>query len=182
MIAKIKNYLNTHKDIFQLVKFTIFSMLAFLVEYASFTILILCLKNVNQPLNWFVFSYAADDGGSGAFIAFLISTVLAQIVTFVINRKKTFNANNNIVFSAIAYAVMVCGIVVLNTWMGGAITSALSSANWNVTLSQYVGKLAGSFASFVIIFLMSKFVIMRRVDKKDGGTAQSAQVQEEKSE
>ncbi len=162
MIAKIKNFLQTHESIFQLIKFMIFSMVAFVVEYASFTILVLCLKSVNQPMDWFVFRYSAADGGTGAFIAFLISNVLAQITSFVINRKKTFNANNNIVFSAVMYAIMVCGIIVLNTYLGSVLTTAFSKVISNVTICQYISKLIGSFVAFCITFVMNKFVIMRR--------------------
>jgi putative flippase GtrA len=162
MFAKIKTYLNEHEDIFQLVKFAIFSMVAFVVEYLSFTVLVLCLKGINQSITWWIFNYNTQTGGLGALIAFLISTVLAQIVSFVINRKKTFNANNNVIFSAIMYAIMVCGIIILNTWLGATLTRAFNKIIANVTICQYIGKLIGSFAAFVITFVMNKFVIMRR--------------------
>jgi putative flippase GtrA len=167
MFAKIKTYLNEHEDIFQLVKFSIFSFLAFLVEYISFTVLVLCLKNVNQSISWWIFDYGSSTGGLGALIAFLISNVLAQIVSFIINRKKTFNANNNVVFSATMYAIMVCGIVIFNTWMGAALTKALNNVIANITACQYIGKLIGSFTSFVITFVMNKFVIMRRKEEPE---------------
>ncbi len=162
MFAKIKNYLNEHQNILQLVKFAIFSMVAFVVEYLSFTILVLSLKSINQPISWWIFVYPKTTGGLGAFIAFLTSTVLAQTVSFIINRKKTFNANNNVVFSAIMYAIMVFGIIVVNTYLGAALTKAFNKVIDNVVICQYIGKLIGSFASFIITFIMNKFVIMRR--------------------
>ena len=160
-IEKIKAYFIEHKDFAQLIKFCIASFLAFLIEYASFTIIVLALKNNNQDFAWFLFKYTQADGGQGAFIAFLVSTILAQIAAFIINRKKTFNATNNLIFSASAYAVMVCGIVILNTWAGGAITRGCSNVIPNTTICQYIGKLCGSFFAFVITFFMSKFVIMK---------------------
>lgn len=166
-IAKVKNYLNTHETIFQLIKFAIFSFAAFVVEYVSFTVLMFALKNVNQDAIWWIFKYKSSDGGMGAMIAFFISTVLAQIASFVINRKKTFKATNNVVFSACAYAVMVAAIVVLNTWAGAAITTATNKIIDNLIICQYIGKLSGSFFSFVITFVMNKFVIMRSPKKKE---------------
>lgn len=165
MFAKIKTYLNEHEDIFQLIKFAIFSFVAFLVEYISFTILVLCLRNTNQSISWWIFNYNTETGGLGALISFLISNVLAQVVSFIINRKKTFNANNNVIFSASMYAIMVCGIIIMNTWMGAALTKALNNVIANVTVCQYIGKLIGSFTAFVITFVMNKFVIMRRKEE-----------------
>ncbi|HKL73590.1 MAG TPA: GtrA family protein [Clostridia bacterium] len=162
MFAKIKKYLNEHKNIFQLVKFAIFSMVAFLTEYISFALIKLSLNNVVQPVHWWIFNYDTDTGGLGVFIAFLMSNVLAQIISFILNRKKTFNANNNVWLSASMYAVMVLGIIILNTWMGGVLTRLLNRVIANVDICQYIGKLIGSFAAFVITFVMSKFVIMRR--------------------
>lgn len=171
MVAKIKTFLNAHEDIAQLVKFMLFSIIAFIVEYLSFTIIVLCLKNVDEPLIWFVFNYTTEAGGTGAFIGFLVSNILAQIVTFVINRKKTFKANNNVVYSAVMYSIMVCCIIVLNTWMGSALTKAINKSIENLTVCQYIGKLVGSFTAFVISFVMSKYVIMIRKPEPKTGTA-----------
>ncbi len=167
MISKIKNFLRTHEDIAQIIKFTLFSLVAFAVEYSTFTLLLFLLKNMNSPVSWFVFFYSESDGGMGAMLAFFISNVLAQIITFILNRKKTFHATNNIVFSAVSYAVMVFGIIILNTWAGGAITAALNKSIDNLVLCQYIGKFSGSFMSFVISFLCSKFIIMRKVKPKE---------------
>ncbi len=170
MIKKIKAFLSTHEDIAQLVKFTLFSVVAFAVEYATFSLLLFFLKGVSRPVSWFVFFYSESDGGLGAMLAFFISNVLAQIVTFILNRKKTFHATNNIVFSAVSYAIMVFGIIILNTWAGGAITTALNKSIDNLVICQYIGKLCGSFMAFVISFLGSKFIIMRKVKPKEQPT------------
>lgn len=175
---KIKEFLDAHENIAQLIKFTLFSLICFAIEYISFTIIVLCLKNYNVEANWWIFHYAPSDGGMGALIGFFVSNVLAQAATFVLNRKKTFHANNNVVYSAIMYAIMVCGIIVLNTWAGGKITAACNKSIDNVVLCQYISKFAGSVMSFAISFLMSKFVIMRNV----GGKTEEAEETEEVAE
>ncbi|MGI6702360.1 MAG: hypothetical protein ACOX3U_07905 [Christensenellales bacterium] len=165
--SKIGKYFEEHENIAQLIKFTIISMLAFVIEYTSFTLIILLLRGYKTEVVWWIFSYTEANGGAGAMIGFFVSTVLAQITAFIINRKKTFKATNNIVFSAVSYAFMVLGIVILNTWAGSAITSAVNKTIDNLTVCQYIGKFAGSFMAFVITFVMSKFVIMRRVEPKN---------------
>lgn len=166
MFAKIKTFLNEHQNIFQLIKYALFSLIATVVEYGSFAILSLSLKGTNQMFSWWIFEYNTLAGGLGAFIAFLISNILAQITSFIVNRKNTFNANNNLAFSAIAYAIMVLAIIVLNTWMGSILTNALNKVVKNIIISQYIGKIIGSFSAFLITFFMNKFVIMRRTEPK----------------
>ena len=56
-IKKIKHFFATHENIRQLVLFTLFSLICFAIEYISFTILQLCLKSYNEPLDWFLFHY-----------------------------------------------------------------------------------------------------------------------------
>ncbi|NCA67906.1 MAG: hypothetical protein EOM87_07585 [Clostridia bacterium] len=163
---KIKNYLIAHENVAQIIKYTIFSMLAFVVEYVSFTLLVLLLKNYNEDAVWWIFQYTTASGGMGAMIAFFVSVMLAQITAFIVNRKKTFKATNNLAFSIITYSIMVVGIIIFNTWSGAAITNALYKVINNLTVCQYIGKLTGSFAAFVITFIMSKFIIMRNPKPK----------------
>ena len=164
-LKKVKAYLDEHEDIRQLVFFTLFSFVCFLIEYVTFFVLKFALKNVNEPFEWFIFSYKS--GGLGEFIAFLMSNVVAQAATFILNRKKTFNSDNNIVYAASMYAVMVCGIIILNTWLGGVISDAVTEGtSIPQDFAAIIGKLVGSFLAFVISFLMSKFVIMRKSKNK----------------
>lgn len=168
-LKKLQNFFAAHEQIRQIVFFIGFSLICFAVEYIVFTVLSVCLKKTNTPINWFVFKYPASAGGVGAFVAFLVSNVIAQICTFVLNRKKTFRATNNIVISGIMYAVLVICIILLNTYLGGVITDAISKAGNNsdayVTLGGYVGKFIGSLLSFVINFVGCKFLVMRNWGK-----------------
>ncbi len=166
MYQRLKDYLIEHENVAQVIKYTIFSMLAFIVEYVSFTILVLFLKNYNEEAVWWIFQYTTESGGMGAMIAFFVSVVLAQITAFIVNRKKTFKATNNLAFSIITYSIMVFGIIVFNTWSGAPITNACNKLINNLTVSQYVGKLTGSFFAFVVTFFMSKFIIMRSPNAK----------------
>lgn len=166
---KVIDWIKSHEDIRQLILFTCFSLVCFAIEYISYTIIHFVWASKNpEPFSWFLFTY--ESGGIGEFMAFLISNILAQIATFVLNRKTTFKADNNIIYAAVMYAIMVAGIIVLNTWLGGVLTDLVSKSlisngkaeETALTIGGYVGKFAGSFASFVISFVMSKFVIMRK--------------------
>lgn len=163
-------WLKAHENLRQMVFFIGFSLICFAIEYITFAILSACLKKVNEPFDWFLFKYDTGAGGKGGFIAFLVSNIIAQICTFVLNRKKTFNATNNIVISGIMYAGLVIVIILLNTWLGGVITDAIANTKPDndaiATVGGYVGKFTGSFLSFVINFVGCKFLVMRNWGKK----------------
>lgn len=166
---KIKPFFEAHENIRQIIVYTLVSLICFAIEYISFTLIELCIKDYDEPFKWFLFSY----DHTRTFIAFLVSNILAQTATFVLNRKKTFKATNNVVVSGIMFAIIMICIILLNTYLGGIITRA--SANSMIangtdaavaeTVGGYAGKLVGSFTAFVLSFLGNKFLVMRNWGK-----------------
>ena len=166
---KGKDFMTRHGNIWQIVKFTLISLIAFLAEFASMYALQYGLEDVlgNQEFHWFVFHYAPGRNGAfgtAGFIAMLVSKCIAEIISFTINRKKTFNANNNVVFSAIMYIITVIALILFTTWLAGILGDAIGPAI-GADLGNTISKMLGSLISWVVIFLMDKFVIMRKVDK-----------------
>ena len=94
------------------------------------------------------------------------SKCIAEIISFTINRKKTFKANNNVVFSAIMYVITVVALIIFTTWLAGVLGDAMGPAI-GADAGNTISKMLSSVISFVVIFLMDKFVIMRNVDKGD---------------
>ena len=169
-LDKVKGFMQRHGNIWQIIKFTLISCIAFLAEFASMYALQYGLEGVcgDQEFKWFLFHYAPGRNGAfglAGFIAMLCSKCIAEIISFTINRKKTFNANNNVAFSAIMYVITVIAIIIFTTWLAGPIGNAMGDHNIDEGLSSTVSKMVGSIISFVVIFLMDKFVIMRRLDK-----------------
>lgn len=166
---KGKAFMTRHGNIWQIVKFTLISCIAFIAEFASMYALQYGLEGVcgNEDFHWFIFHYAAGRGGAfgtAGFIAMLGSKCIAEIISFTINRKKTFNANNNVVFSAIMYVITVVALIIFTTWLAGVLGDAMGPAI-GADAGNTISKMLSSVISFVVIFLMDKFVIMRKVDK-----------------
>ena len=170
-IDKLKAFMKKHASIWQLIKFTLISCIAAVVEITSYMLLdsVFLKKLNNQAVNWFIFHYdPATTGGLGTMIAFLVSTTLAQIVSFITNRKKTFNANNNLAFQCNRLcnydgfdntsADLVKAPIIV-TWFDSFIH--------NSGVSGFLGKFLWMFISFLIVFPMNKYVYHRRVDKKE---------------
>lgn len=183
-VDKTKAFMSRHGNIWQIVKFTLISLIAFIAEFASMYALQYGLEGVcgDTEFKWFIFHYLPGRSGAfglAGFIAFLVSKCIAEVISFTINRKKTFNANNNVVFSAIMYAITVIAVILLSTWLGGALGD-LMGPEIGADAGNTISKLIGSLLSWVIMFLMDKFVIMRRVDKgekseEEASTAEAAE-------
>lgn len=168
MKAKINKFISEHKALWQFVMFTLMSSIAAVVEVSSYLLLnSVFLKSLNaNAFNWWIFRYDGGvAGGLGTMIAFMVSTTLANIVAFIANRKKTFDANNNVVFSATVYALMIITIICAQTYFGPILVNALNDFINNAGLSGALGKFICMAISFAIIFPMSKYVIMRKKEE-----------------
>ncbi|MFA5449816.1 MAG: hypothetical protein WC292_05205 [Clostridia bacterium] len=169
-MEKIKKFISEHESLLQLIKFTLISCIAAVAEVTTFFALnSWLLKSLNaQSFQWFIFNYDGGVGGGlGTMIAFLVSTTIAQVISFITNRKKTFNANNNLAFSITVYTIMVLIIIGVQTYTGPIIVTALERLLNNPDLSSLLGKFIWMFASFCIVFVMNKFVIMRKYDEEE---------------
>lgn len=105
------------------------------------------------------------------FIGFLVGSVTGQVLTFVLNRKKTFNCTNNIVISGIMYVILAIAIIFMQTFLGGAITSACYKAmpepsKFLGLLFNLAGQAVGGIAALIISFLGNKFLVMRNWGEK----------------
>lgn len=172
---KISQLFEKYPNLRQLILFTLFSIVCFVIEYASYTILSFAIPN-RDPIKWFIFDFTTTASkGVAGFVAFLVSNVLAQASTFLINRKATFKATNNIIWAGSIYAVCVCGIIILNTWLGSVIPPLVSASLKSYsplshevldTISGFTGKMIGSFCSFVISFILGKLLSLNFPKRK----------------
>ena len=106
--------------------------------------------------------------GLGTMIAFLVSTTVAQIISFVVNRKKTFGSNMNLTFSVVVYFVVIVALICAQTYFAPQISYLLqNNAGMSYDLAANIAKMCFSFLNFVVLFPLEKFVIMRKVEKKE---------------
>ena len=164
-----EKFTEKHQTLWQLIKFMVFSSLAGFVEVVSFAIFSKVLPPaMPNDFDFFVFHYTNDKGlCAGAFVAFFVSAILAEIVSFLINRKATFNANNNMAKSAIEYAVLVLVVICLKTWVVTVLTPLVEGFTSVQLLIEWIPKFTSMVLAFAIIFPMNKFVIMKHTDKTE---------------
>ena len=166
--SKFKQFTEKHETLWQFIKFTLLSSVAGLSETITYLLLnnaVLVSLN-DQFFDWWIFHYnGGDAGGLGTMLAFLISSIVGNGVSFVMNRKATFNANNNIVLSIILYIILIVTLICLQTYFGPIVTNLINAYLGMPKISGFVSKALMMFATFLIVFPMNKFVIMRNTDK-----------------
>lgn len=164
-LEKMAKYINEHKTLLQAILFMLFSCLAFVAQLGTQALFDWALASVDKVVKVWPFPEQA----LGTLISFLIANVVAKVLSFIMNRKKTFNANNNKIFSIVTYTIMVVVLIIAETLVGEPLANALDKAS-NGVLGEWANTLAiiiYSIPDFIIVFLMNKFVIMRHKEEKE---------------
>jgi len=186
-IKGIIEYIKTHENLRQAVLFFLFSMICGASQMIITAVLPLILRaasdSMSDPFKWFIFDYT--EKGVGEFIGFVVGSVVGQVLTFVLNRKKTFNVHDHIPFRAIAYAIMAVLIILMQTAIGGGITGALAKAvpdasDLVATIFNLIAQVVAGIAALVVNFLGNKFFIMRKFKNTATATEQTASQEEVK--
>ena len=180
-------YIQAHEDLRQMVLFFLFSIICGASQFVTNMVFKYALEAVPElgtdyPFHWFVFNHPS----TGDFIGFLLGAIIGQVMTFVLNRKKTFKATNNVVIAAIAYAITAILIIILQTYLGGVVstacTNAYKAANGGADPTGFIsflititGMLAGGLTALVLCFLANKFFIMRNWNTKKSKKAKEGE-------
>lgn len=133
-----------HKDVtsvWQVVKFTLFSISAGLIQIAAFTL----METVFHLPYW---------------PSYLTALVLSVLWNFTFNRRYTFRSDASIARSMLLVALFYVVFTPVSTWWGHVLTTA----GWNDFLV-----LAGTMViNFVTEFLYQRYVVYRnRIDTND---------------
>ncbi len=136
-MKKIKE--KTKKEIWQALKFTLFSLSAGIIQIVSFTILNeFIIKDVNSEYGW----------------SYFISLVLSVLWNFTFNRNFTFKDASNVsiaMLKVFGYYLVFTPISIL--WGIG-----LAKIGWN----EYLILALTMIINFVTEFMFQKFVVFRK--------------------
>lgn len=128
-----------NSNIWQAIKFTLFSISAGVIQTVSFTI-----------LNEFILVF---EKGNEYGVSYFISLLLSVLWNFTFNRKYTFKSANNV---PVAMSLVLAYYVVftpLSIWWG----IELTKLGWN----EYLVFAFTMIINFVTEFLYQKFVVFR---------------------
>ncbi len=158
-----QNFTKKNQTLWEFIKFTLMSGVTTIVDMGVFALLNYWLfagyKTVG--FSWWLFNYRVENGGLTAFLSLLISFAVSQTVNFILQRKVTFGATNNKLYSASMYALMVIAVYFFTLWLPTLFIEPLYAAigaNWGGIIT----KMVCMTISFIIQFPMNKWVIMKK--------------------
>ena len=123
-----------NKNLIQVLKFTLFSISAGVIQFASCALLYDVLH-----INYWV--------------SYLVSLVLSVLWNFTFNRKFTFKSANNVPFAMLLTALFYCVFTPLSTWWGSAMDGAGVPGLVVTAFSMII--------NFVTEFLYQKYIVFK---------------------
>lgn len=111
------------------------------------------------PVNPFI-TIGLDSFTLAGFIAYLVANIVAKVISYILNRKKTFAAVNNLAFSFSVYVIMCVALIVAETFIAVPIQNFWIGIGVPESWAGMVTVITYSIPDFLIVFLMEKFVIM----------------------
>lgn len=121
-------------SLLQMLKFTLFSISAGVIQIVSFTVL-------NELLHWIYWP------------AYLTALILSIVWNFTLNRQYTFKSAANIPVAMAKLFGFYLVFTPLSTWLGHLAEGA--------GINEYVVLIVTMLANFVLEFLFCKFVVYR---------------------
>jgi putative flippase GtrA len=122
------------KTLLQILKFTLFSVSAGLIQIVSDIFL-------NEVVRL------------DAYISYLIALVLSVLFNFTVNRRFTFKSANNIAIAMLKVAGYYLVFTPLSTWWTKALT--------DIQVNEYIVLAGTMLINFITEFLFCKFVVYR---------------------
>ncbi len=123
-----------NKSIFQIVKFTLFSISAGIIQIGSFTL----LHEVFDMIYW---------------PAYLISLILSILWNFTLNRRYTFKSAANVPVAMAKVFLFYLVFTPLSTWLGDLADKS--------GVNEYIILVVTMLSNFVLEFLFCKFAVYR---------------------
>jgi len=131
------------KNLWQMLKYAIFSVSAGLIQTGSFILLYNVIFREKTALY---------------DLSYIVSLVLSILWNFTLNRKYTFQAVVNVPIAMLKVAAFYVVFTPVSTWLG----QIAVDAGWNGNLVQILTM----FANFVLEFAYFKFVVFKGKDEK----------------
>ena len=155
--------------LWQFVKFIVVSLGAFVIQTVLPIIIQLFMSEnfINREYAFFVFASAGGEGnGLGFFIASTASNIIAQIVSFFINRDKTFNSSANVAVTLPIYIVFTIALICFSAWLAPTFQGLLVSKGVADELSTFISNALCGAIQFFLYFPVDKILFHKKKEEK----------------
>lgn len=158
----------------QFIKFIVVSLGAFVIQtFLPYLIKIpMSDEFLHQAYKFWIFENEAPDpatgviaAGLGIFIAANVSNVIAQIVSFFINRDKTFNSDANVAVTLPIYIVFTIALICFSAWLSPTLITFFVNHNLEGASLALSAMICGSI-QFFLYFPVDKILFSKKKEKK----------------
>jgi putative flippase GtrA len=171
------SFIEKHSEIWKFIKFSFAGVSSFIVQYiVDLLFHFVIFKGLaGQTIDNPVFKFLGIDSQMDAAYAYLIAAAVGYLVSFIMNRKVTFDADSGLTSSVIMYIIMVVATIFIAAWMKGFFTDyAVTHFAWAVNDDGSVTKVADGIIFLLVTTIpffwtypLQRFVIHRKSGKKD---------------
>jgi putative flippase GtrA len=114
-----------------------------------------------------IFFCAAEIGGLAYFIINNAANIVAQIVSFFVNREKTFNSGANIAVTLPIYIVFTVALLCFSAWLSPTLNDVfMTKLGWNATLALNAATMCCSAIQFFLYFPVDKILFRKKKEEK----------------
>ena len=116
---KFKEFTQKHDEIWKFIKFSFAGVSSFVVQYIVdvFFHYVVFKGLAGQTVDNDIFRFLGIDSQMDAAYAYFIAAAVGYTVSFIMNRKVTFDADSGLTSSVIMYIAMVVATVFIAAWM-----------------------------------------------------------------
>ncbi len=160
------------ETLWQFVKFIVVSLGAFVIQTFLPYLIKLPMSDefLHQAYKFWIFqSEEPVNGviaaGLGVFIAANVSNVVAQIVSFFINRDKTFNSDANVAVTLPIYIVFTIALICFSAWLSPTLITFFCNHNMEGASLALSGAICGAI-QFFLYFPVDKILFHKKKEDK----------------
>lgn len=162
------------ETLWQFVKFIVVSLGAFVIQ--TFLPLLIKLFMSQEFLTkeydiWGIFKSSEDAKtgamlGLGVFIAANVSNIIAQIVSFFINREKTFNSDAKISVTLPIYIVFTIALIIFSAWLSTKFIPLFTNLTGSADTAMAISGACCGAIQFFLYFPVDKLLFPKRKEEK----------------
>lgn len=162
------------ETLWQFVKFIVVSLGAFVIQTFLPLLIKLFMSDafLAKEYNiWGIFKSSIDVKtgamlGLGVFIAANVSNVIAQIVSFFINRDKTFNSDANIAVTLPIYIVFTIALIIFSAWLSTKLIPLFTGLTGSADTAMAISGACCGAVQFFLYFPVDKILFHKKKEEK----------------
>lgn len=164
MKEKAISFIKKHGELWKFVKFTFTGASTSVLELGVFMFLqyvVFKSLNISPVTDNAVLAFLGIEY-KGYLYSYAVSATIGYAAAYIMNRKLTFKADANPVFSTVIYIIMVVCTIAFNTWFGAFLGTLIKNKGLDSALMQMLTKLVVMTVPTLWTYPLNRFVIHRK--------------------